>query len=438
MLISANIYFTECERGMIQPAKPWPLPSGTSSQHDDMLSELVERGDIARVRDYFDTLFWEGRKERPDWSHLRIALLREDRPMLKLLHTWGAAPTDAEMAAFKAATGEKYKGYVKLLRSAGLRPENTSWEELSFDPLKPTRAEIEKRAFEIYKKSGCIPGRDVENWLQAETELTEKKRAVAAKAAEAEAAQYEEIAARRNAEKMIDRVPEEWKRIVKSVQAAGADEAVIAGGALRDFFNDREIKDVDIFLRSRGGKKKNRKLIEAAFAAAGIDIREQVVSYEVYGGQVMGKFPAPQTRRDEISADGMKRSIEKESWKIIAGPAKTEYNFIFIEDSLDRKLAAEGTAREQRSLFTGALLDGFDIGLCQIACDGDQVVMTGAYRDDVKHKRFSLLRPNETSGDHLQRVANKYKDWEFNPAAKTALAPKPAPKPRSYSYYGGY
>lgn len=32
--------------------------------------------------------------------------------------------------------------------------------------------EIAKRAYEIYERNGCQPGRDVENWLAAEAELS--------------------------------------------------------------------------------------------------------------------------------------------------------------------------------------------------------------------------------------------------------------------------
>lgn len=35
----------------------------------------------------------------------------------------------------------------------------------------PSREQIAARAFEIYKKSGCRPGQDEQNWLQAEREL---------------------------------------------------------------------------------------------------------------------------------------------------------------------------------------------------------------------------------------------------------------------------
>jgi Protein of unknown function (DUF2934) len=38
----------------------------------------------------------------------------------------------------------------------------------------PAREEIELRAYAIYVESGCAPGNDVGNWLQAERELREK------------------------------------------------------------------------------------------------------------------------------------------------------------------------------------------------------------------------------------------------------------------------
>jgi hypothetical protein len=132
------------------------------------------------------------------------------------------------------------------------------------------------------------------------------------------------------------------------------------------------------------------------------------------------------------------RHTEMESWKIMASD-HTEYNIIFVNDKLDRKLAEQARPSEQRSIFAGAIIDSFDIGLCQIACDGDSIVSTPAYRDDVKHKRVSLIRPNMTSEDHLKRVTTKYADWQLNPEAQKALAPKPKPQPprrsSGYSWY---
>ncbi len=36
---------------------------------------------------------------------------------------------------------------------------------------KPTHDDIARRAREIYERSGRIPGRDLENWLEAESQL---------------------------------------------------------------------------------------------------------------------------------------------------------------------------------------------------------------------------------------------------------------------------
>ena len=36
---------------------------------------------------------------------------------------------------------------------------------------KPSHDEIAQRAREIYEKNGRTPGRDLENWLEAETQL---------------------------------------------------------------------------------------------------------------------------------------------------------------------------------------------------------------------------------------------------------------------------
>jgi len=41
---------------------------------------------------------------------------------------------------------------------------------------KPTHEEIACRAFELFEKSGRLPGHDVENWLNAEKQLMAARR----------------------------------------------------------------------------------------------------------------------------------------------------------------------------------------------------------------------------------------------------------------------
>jgi hypothetical protein len=42
-----------------------------------------------------------------------------------------------------------------------------------------THQEIASAAYAIFEKSGCIPGRDTENWLKAEAQLRQERGRVA-------------------------------------------------------------------------------------------------------------------------------------------------------------------------------------------------------------------------------------------------------------------
>lgn len=54
------------------------------------------------------------------------------------------------------------------------RPATTS------DTVNPSSAEIARRAFEIYCERGGLDGNDVQDWLQAERELTAMAKSTAA------------------------------------------------------------------------------------------------------------------------------------------------------------------------------------------------------------------------------------------------------------------
>ena len=44
-------------------------------------------------------------------------------------------------------------------------------------PAHPTEEEIREKALELYIQSGWMPGRDLDNWLEAEALLTAQARA---------------------------------------------------------------------------------------------------------------------------------------------------------------------------------------------------------------------------------------------------------------------
>lgn len=102
-------------RRMIGAPKEWPKPS----HMEDPLVTIVTSGDIQEARTFFENRFWRNSIISPDWQYLRIALVREDKPMMRLLLTWGATATSENMAEF--ATSDKYAHYLKLLRQCGAR-----------------------------------------------------------------------------------------------------------------------------------------------------------------------------------------------------------------------------------------------------------------------------------------------------------------------------
>jgi len=57
---------------------------------------------------------------------------------------------------------------------------------------KVLEEEIRMVAYELYIKSGCVPGRDLDNWLEAERMVLAKYDAFTKKTSEEETSQVEE------------------------------------------------------------------------------------------------------------------------------------------------------------------------------------------------------------------------------------------------------
>jgi len=50
-------------------------------------------------------------------------------------------------------------------------PRSTTTSAPSANTVTPTYEQISQRAQEIWKKKGCLPGQDEQNWLEAERQL---------------------------------------------------------------------------------------------------------------------------------------------------------------------------------------------------------------------------------------------------------------------------
>lgn len=335
---------------------------------DSALQRIIETGDAGTLRRHFDDAFWAGREEKPAWRHLYLAILREDRDMIRILITRGARPEEGDLARLRVNAPEKYAARLQVLRRCGLSAAMlAAANDVGTEPASGT--------------------------------VTRKT--------------------------MIDDMPAEWLAVLRAFQQV-EPEAVIAGGAVRDFFIGRPVKDVDIFLPARYGKWKNKRILRDVFKQCGLAvIKQDTGSASTFREEA---FPAP--ARTEKIIEGQLWNRHKrmsESWKVIAGPAKTEYNIIFIEEA---SLPPQG---DKPKPFYQRLLQNFDVGLCRIATDGVAIDTTVEFNYDFENKTLTLARADETSQDHLSRLRLKYPD--FTPCPKFIEAMKPKPPENRYSYY---
>lgn len=312
---------------------------------DGRLMTIVKFGTVDDARAFFDDCFWKGEKATAEWKHLATALLRQDKPLARLLIHWGAT---VDKESLTQMTAEHKEDYAQTLRRCGYHVKNA--------PVVPTVLEPE-------------PPRD-----------------------------------------RADLIPQEWKEILKTAQKkhlstlrdhTPTQEALIAGGALRDLFNGRagQIKDVDIFLPRQ---KSSLEFIKRAFEAAGVSLvkkEKEIVEYasDSYGGRFVNS-------RKMVAETEMSRVLfnQMDSYTVRSAKTGTAYNFIFTD----------GIA---------GVVDNFDIGLCQIAFDGEKIVTTPAYDNDVKNKTITLINSNKGSKEHLQRIVVKYPDFAPCPVAQNLL-----------------
>lgn len=367
-----------------------------SGSEDDRLLQLIAEGNLEKVRGYFDSVFWESREERPGWHHVRLALKRGDLPVLRLLYAWGASPSEGDMKALAAAGPAEYPAYLQLLRTAGFRAQAESGEKYRPEGNAGSRVREEGGTSEDFFNAAALPAGTLPTRPPHPFDPQEMQR----------------------------RVPQEWLDVLKCFQAEGAQEAIIQGGALRDLFNQKPIKDVDIFLRSRGNSVINYQFIKQAFASTGLKISEMKSPFGTDSAGAMAVWWTASCVTPYPGETGM----PLQGWTVRAGGSNTEYNIIFVEPYFDARLKDSAGKKYQAAAFADCMQDSCDLALCQICCNGKGVWTSQAYRDDVDNRRLTLLQPTMSTKTHLVRVAEKYADWQPDAVAQQFLDSLAKPK----------
>ena len=161
-------------------------------------------------------------------------------------------------------------------------------------------------------------------------------------------------------------IPPEWVSMLRHVQTYFPN-AKIAGGALRDLELGKEIKDVDIFItRTHDFHESMGKLHD--------DIKQTY--HSEYG------MHCSKTDPREIYG--------------IYHVRKNDIKYEFIV----------GSEKETS-------IDLFDIGICQISFDGNQINVTQNYIDDVQNKIIRVYNPHGTNRTikRIARMSEKFPDF---------------------------
>lgn len=165
-------------------------------------------------------------------------------------------------------------------------------------------------------------------------------------------------------------------RIMEALFENGAEQAMVAGGAIRDYILGKEIKDVDVFVLSNSASGKNRKLLK-------------YIS-ENYKRTIETKYDSS-SGFSVYEADGVNVIVIDK----VFSPYKTLDEFIS---------------------------NTFDIGLCMVACDiTGTIYANNLFHKDVEEKtitiypRFTMTpaQIHRAIFEHSHRLKAKYPDHEI-------------------------
>jgi hypothetical protein len=168
--------------------------------------------------------------------------------------------------------------------------------------------------------------------------------------------------------------------------AKGLDmDVIIAGGAPRDLFHGKPVKDIDVFV---GGE-------------APWDLEERVI-------KVLGLETLAYTKSTD-SYDGQKRNVLQ---RVTDFHALADFKTGFVPDS--HPVGFYGAPVQVISTLPpprDVVRDEFDFGLCEIWIGEEGLRWTKRFWHDHERKRLTLRKGGEVSSERLERLCRKYIDY---------------------------
>lgn len=176
-------------------------------------------------------------------------------------------------------------------------------------------------------------------------------------------------------------IPAKWKAIMSLAQEI-EPRAVLAGGALRDLDNGKPVKDLDIFVPSHS---------------------EAVFHQTVYAFSKVWDAPTVPYESFESYMTWHDRLMGVAEWELLGVPV--QIIGLYLADVM---WSPDG------------VINRVDMGICQIAWDGESFYKTPAYDVDKQTQTFTIVKrqtPNQLLRSvqrYLRLTEEKYAGWRFN------------------------
>lgn len=200
-----------------------------------------------------------------------------------------------------------------------------------------------------------------------------------------------------------------WKKFLATIQSIHPT-AIIAGGALRDTIIGNSIKDVDIFIKcptldcGDDAFVTEEQLIALFGITEGSDDWVKI-AHDFREDKHDGASDSDSDKDNGYAGESIGGNHNPVLESFITMIAEVRYNsvkyeLIFVEDDP-----------------TEFVFRDFDIGLCKIFFDGDQLFITDEFKYDLDNKqltfsgRFTKGQILHTITKHIPNLKNKFVDW---------------------------
>lgn len=170
-------------------------------------------------------------------------------------------------------------------------------------------------------------------------------------------------------------VPQKWTDLILKIRTE-FPSAIIAGGALRDYFNDVDVKDIDVFIPA-----------------------------SEYAGKlhVLNKWFGYETNKTDIENEYKKKKLLEEVFEFYPHGFRNPLQIIIVNSD------------KTGVPFIGEQIARFDITVCRIAYDGHRLYFEPSYYMDNEDKILRIENPwnIESSLNRLDRISTKYSGWKL-------------------------